>query len=233
MNHSLPHKARIIEIEHILPDTRIIRVARSGTGYPAFQAGQYAVLGFEGVEPRSFSIASPPSQPFLEFHIKNAGHGLSAYVFEKLKKGEDVWLSDPMGISYWQRSSRPLLALGGGVGIAPLKAIIEEHLAVQDPQPVYLYWGARDRSHLYLDKAFVRLQEKWPPFKYIPVLSEEKDELHYRSGFIGDLLQRDFATLNDLDIYMAGPAAMIEATLPVILQKGAEKNRIFSDFFSI
>lgn len=233
MTSSLKHRARIIDIQTIAADTRIVRVEPVGEAPPPFKPGQYAMLGVTGLDPRAFSIASAPKLPFLEFHIKNSGQGISKYVFEKAQINTEVKLSDPLGVNYWQHSARPLLALAGGVGIAPLKAIVEAQMQEEAAIPVHLYWGARDKTHLYLNGLFEGFSKKHPSFKYIPILSEEKDEKRYRYGMIDTALKTDLPDLKNFDIYMAGPAAMIESLLPVLTEKGAEKNRIFSDFFTL
>jgi NAD(P)H-flavin reductase len=98
---------------------------------------------------------------------------------------------------------------------------------------VHLYWGARVQSQLYLDDDFRRLTKKYPRFSYIPVLSDERNDPHYRTGLPSAAVAEDFETLAGVSIYMAGPAAMIDVTLPLLLHKGAEEDYIFSDGFGV
>lgn len=225
------YDGRVAAIEAPAPDTRIIRVTIDGGQRIPFQAGQYAMLSATGFEPRAFSIASAPHEPFIEFHIKSTGRGLSAYIFENWKAGEAVTLEAPFGDHYWRPASRPLLALAGGVGIAPLKAIIEAHFDHAAQSPAHLYWGVRDAAHLYLDSFFRDLQKKHPGFHYVPLLAHAEAPSALRTGFVGPAATQDFATFAGFNIYMAGPAAMVEATLPLLARHGAEKDYIFSDAF--
>ena len=54
----------------------------------------------------------------------------------------------------------------------------------------------------------------------------------YIPGLITQALAEDGESLRGHSVYMAGPRPMIEAILPLLLEKGAEKERIFSDAFS-
>lgn len=227
------YTGRVIEIHDISPDTRKISVEIDNRQRLPFMAGQYVRLALPGFEERSFSIASPPHEDLLEFHIKNSGHGLSAHLTGALQPGSSIGIRGPLGDSHWRPTERPLLALAGGLGIAPLKSIIDSCLYNRSHPPIYLYWGARHSTQLYLDGHFRALGKKHPRFAYIPVLSEEKDRPHCRTGLAGSAAAEDFETLAGMSVYMAGPPAMIEATLPLLLQKGAEEDYIFSDGFTL
>ncbi len=224
------HIAEVISIEDIAADTRILRLTLAHAARLDFLAGQYAHLSLEGLDPRAFSIASAPHRQHLEFHVKNSHRGFSAAVFTTLKKGDAVTVEAPFGDHYWRPSPRPLMALAGGVGIAPLKAVIEAQLAHNPAAPVTLYWGVRDEAHLYLDGFFETLAAKNAAFTYIPVIAHG-DTARRRSGYIGAAVTADNVNLAGNNIYMAGPAAMVEATLPLLLAQGAEKDFIFSDAF--
>lgn len=223
------YKGAVASVEEIAADTRIFRI---DTGGPLpHRAGQYALLHAEGFEPREFSIASVPDAPNLEFHIKTTGRGISQHIFDTWKEGTDVALEAPYGDHFWRPAARPLLALAGGVGIAPIKAIIEAHLAHDDAGPAHLYWGVRDETHLYLDAFFNSLRKGHHDFHYVPLLGQGTAGPGHREGFIGPAVEQDFPTLAGFSIYIAGPRAMIEATLPVLTQKHADPDWLFSDAF--
>ncbi|MDE1151883.1 MAG: FAD-binding oxidoreductase [Micavibrio sp.] len=233
------YPARVFFIEDIAADTRLLRLELDNGRKLPFRAGQYALLTAADVEPRAFSIASAPAAPYLEFHVKNSGHGFSAFAFNNLAIGSPVTVDAPWGDHFWRPSARPLLALAGGVGIAPLKAIVEAQLEhardAKTAAPVHLYWAVRDETHLYLDHFFLSLAEAHPAFAYTPIIAHA-DTTHAegagrRSGYIGPAVMADFASLAGHNIYLAGPAPMVNATLPLLLERGAEKDFIFSDAF--
>lgn len=226
------YTAKISGIEEPSIDTRILRVLPTGEHKPAFKAGQYALLHAPALEPRAFSIASSPHEPELEFHVKNTGRGLSAWVFNAVTIGMEITLEAPFGTHYWRPLGKPLLALAGGVGVAPIKAIVETHLLEDAITPVWLYWGVKNARQLYLDSFFRRLSEQFPRFHYTPVLTDPPAEgSRLRTGTLSTALCVDFPSLAGSVAYMAGPTAMVDATLPTLLDKGVARAHIFSDAF--
>ena len=221
--------ARITGIDDVAPDTRVLKLELENRQRLPFVAGQYALLSAAGHDARPFSIASTPDAAHLAFHIRSAGQGLSDFLVSSAKLGSEIFIEAPFGSSHWRASDRPLLALAGGLGVAPIKAILETQLGTAGSPPCHLYWGVRTADQLYLDHAFRSLAQKYPRFSYIPVLSDAEDNTPYRTGFISDAVTADFDTLAGFDIYMAGPPPMVAATLPALLHHGAENDRIFSD----
>lgn len=222
------YTARITGIDDVATDTRVLRMELENRQRLPFAAGQYALLSADGHDARPFSIASTPDAAYLEFHIRSAGQGLSDFLVSAARLGTTLSIEAPFGNSHWRASDRPLLALAGGLGVAPIKAILETQLAAAGSPPCHLYWGVRAADQLYLDHPFRSLAQKYPRFSYIPVLSDDADPT-YRTGFISDAVIADFDTLAGFDIYMAGPPPMVAATLPALLHHGAENDRIFSD----
>jgi CDP-4-dehydro-6-deoxyglucose reductase/ferredoxin-NAD(P)+ reductase (naphthalene dioxygenase ferredoxin-specific) len=227
------YDARVVSAQDVSPDIRVLRVMLADGGLMPFRAGQYAFLEAAGHDPRAFSIASSPGDPVLEFHIKSAGHGISAHVVRSLSEGAALIVKGPFGANVLQDDSRPFLALAGGIGIAPMKAIVEARLKASISAPVYLYWGARDVGQLYLDARFRELAAAHAHFHYIPLLSDVPSGGTFRKGFVGQAVAEDFTDLAAFSVYMAGPKAMIEVTTPLLLEKGVQKDHIFSDAFSI
>lgn len=206
--------SRVIDIISAAPGVRVLRLEVPG-GIPAFLPGQYVMLGAGGLPVRAFSIASAPGEPFIELHLRDTGHGLGAHSFAP---GEEVTLEGPLGTSVLQEGGGPLLAIAGGIGIAPMKSLLTAHLKKEGAE-ARLVWGVREAGQLYLDGYFKALETACPGFRYAPVVG----------GFVGDAVPEGLAAFN---VYLAGPKGMIDAALPVLARRGAEKSRIFSDAFS-
>jgi NAD(P)H-flavin reductase len=211
--------ARVTALQDIPPDTRILRVVLDDGARLDFLPGQYVFLGAPGVEARAFSIATAPGAEALEFHIRDSGQGFSAHAVRALKTGDILTLEGPFGTNVLRDDDRPVLAVAGGLGIAPLKSIVEARLQSPRAGPVTLYWSARGPEHHYLDAHFQQLARRHARFTYVPLVAAEAPALNV-------------ADLKDFNIYMAGPRAMTGALLPALLEKGAARERIFSDAFS-
>lgn len=228
------YQARIIGVEDVMSDTRILRAELAQRQRLKFRPGQYVHLRLGNAPARPYSLASAPDLDHIEFHIRSAGTGgLSDTLVEDTRPGTEISIEGPFGNSYWRGGDRPLLALAGGLGIAPVKSILEAHLAAAGSPPCHLYWGVRDETQLYLDHHFRSLAQKSPRLSYIPVLSDNSGTAEsaprLRQGFVSAALAEDFAHIADFDIYLAGPPPMVAATLPALLDLGADQTRIFSD----
>ena len=234
--HSIPDthaiiKGRVVDLKDVAPHIRIITVQTEHAQPFSFRAGQFAHLTFLGQSERPYSIASPPHQRTLEFHIKSVGHGVSAYITERLKPGEEVMIRGPEGNAFLRDThGGPILAIAGGLGIAPIKSILETALHRRLTMPIHLYMGGRQAQDLYLEAHFRGLSKLHPNLHIIPVLSEESENSgRYRVGQVGRIAVKDFPLLHEFTVYLAGPPPMISDIMPLLLEKGARESNIHSD----
>lgn len=226
-SQSQPHPAAVVSVRDAGAGLRVLRVALTdGASFP-FLPGQYAELAVAGETPRAFSIASLPGSE-IEFHVRDAGHGVSAALFA-LAPGGLLTVAGPFGDCVLRDTGRPVLALGGGVGVAPLKSMAEAYLQGPSAAPFRLYWGVRDAGQLYLDDYFHDLAAREARFAYAPLVAEGPGA---RQGLPVPAAIEDLKDLSGHDIYLSGPWAMAQAALEPLLAAGADRARIFSDAFS-
>jgi CDP-4-dehydro-6-deoxyglucose reductase len=138
-----------------------------------WQAGQYVDVMLPGERRRSFSLANPPHDAsLLELHVRRApGGAFSEQVFNGMKEGSLLRIEGPLGQFVYKDGDRPLLAIGGGTGYAPLKAILRQVLETGSRREISLYWGARTAEDLYEDEWLRALAARHPQFRYAGVTS--------------------------------------------------------------
>jgi ferredoxin-NAD(P)+ reductase (naphthalene dioxygenase ferredoxin-specific) len=225
---------RVAEVAALTHDIKRVRLAIESGGPFTFSAGQYASLRFAGLPPRDYSMANRPDEAVLEFHIRRMGPGsASAYVAEKLAPGEDVIVEGPYGSS-WLRDKHagPIVAVAGGSGLAPVKAIVETALALGLRQPIHLYFGARSERDIYLETHFRSLAERHGNLRYTPVLSQPSGKTSRRVGLVHEVVAADLAELDGAKAYLAGPPAMVEAaTTLLVAERGMRRADIHADAF--
>lgn len=220
-------------------DIHILRLRPPAGRTFAFSPGQFASLRFCGPDgplpPRDYSMASQPGAPEIEFHLRlTPGGTVGPILREHLALGDRVALSGPYGVSYLRRRHRgPILAIAGGSGLAPIKAIIEAALAAGMAQPVYLYFGVRAERDLYLVDHFSGLAARHTNFRFTPVLSQPKRPTMRRTGLLSDVLAADFATtdLAGAKAYLAGPPIMVETCTAVLTARGLPPQDCHADAF--
>ena len=215
--------ARVERMARLAPDVMGLWLRLPAIEPFAWQAGQYVDVMLPGERRRSFSIANPPHDPaFLELHVRRApGGAFSEQVFGSMKPGSLLRIEGPLGQFVYRPGDRPLLAIGGGTGYAPLKAMIREVLESGARREVVLYWGGRTSEDLYEDAWLRDLAAKHPRFHYTGVTG----------GLVHEAVLRGVAGLAGFDIYAAGPPAMIDAVRAELPRQGADPGRIYFDSF--
>lgn len=215
--------ARVARMRRLAPDVMGLWLRLPAIEPFGWQAGQYVDVMLPGERRRSFSIANPPHDSALvELHVRHApGGAFSGQVFGGMKEGSLLRIEGPLGQFVYRPGDRPLLAIGGGTGYAPLKAILREVLETGSRREVVLYWGGRSAADLYDDAWLRDLAAKHPRFHYTGVTS----------GFVHEAVLEEVPGLAGYDIYAAGPPAMIDAVRAALPRQGADPDRIFFDSF--
>ena len=118
-------RCRVAEIEAVTDDIRILRIVATDTSLFDWRAGQYASFKIDGFEARDYSIANAPGEDFIELHIRRSGAGgFSDFICDDLKQNDPIDIKGAFGGAYFRENHKgPLLAVAGGTGLAPMKAI--------------------------------------------------------------------------------------------------------------
>ena len=204
-------------------------------------AGQYALLSVPGQidEPRSYSFATPAGPngtQVLRFFIRQVPGGEMSSWAQGQVINTQIQVQGPFGDFYLrdanQASEQPILCIAGGSGLAPIKALLEAALSLNNPRPVTFLFGARRQQDLYCLDEIKQLQQQWAgEFSFIPVLSEEPEDSDW-SGARGLVTEHLAQHCNrNSQAYLCGPPAMLDAAEQQLQQLGVSTNNIFSDKF--
>jgi sulfhydrogenase subunit gamma (sulfur reductase) len=142
----LPRLAAIARVEEETPDTRTYFLAADDLDWRrAYHPGQFVELSVFGVGEAPFCLAqSPTRSDFIELTVRRTGavtNRLHTY-----RAGDVVGLRGPFGNEFpFERArGRNLLFVGGGIGLPPLRSLINyvlDHRA--DYRDVTVLYGAR------------------------------------------------------------------------------------------
>lgn len=227
---------RVAKIDRLNHDVIRLYLQLPSTERLQFMAGQYIDILMQGGKRRSFSLANAPhDDDYLELHVRHYAGGLfSGLAFSSLKEKSLLRIEGPLGSFFLREDSdRPIIMLAGGTGFAPVKSIIEHALQTGMENPVYLYWGARARSDLYLHELALEWSTGDNEFYYIPVLSDPQtgDQWRGRTGLVHEAALEDFTDLSGFDVYACGPPPMVHAVKDTFLERRLPEDRLFSDSF--
>ncbi len=199
-----------------------------------FLAGQWLNFVMKDGRKRAFSIANIPNiQKQIEIHIRHIEGGIfTDFVFNQLKTGDILKIEGPQGSFYYHDDYRDIIMVAGGTGFAPLKGIIEFLQQQKNKPNIHLYWGAKSKKDLYMHKKVKHWQQQGL-IKYTPVLSKPLNDDNWKgkTGYVHEAIIKDYHSLKDNVIYMAGPPAMIKVAKPAFLKQQARNKNIYFDSF--
>ncbi|SFI31348.1 NADH:ubiquinone reductase (Na(+)-transporting) subunit F [Jannaschia pohangensis] len=160
---------------------------------------------------------------------------VSSWLFA-LNPGDDIMLSGPFGDFHVQQTGREMVFVGGGVGMAPLRAMIHEELARGSERRIRYFYGARSRANLFYGDEFSALAETHKLFSWRPTLSDPMpgDRWTGATGFVHETLRAELSkhpAPEDCEYYLCGPPMMISAVLATLDRLGVEASAIFYDDF--
>jgi NAD(P)H-flavin reductase len=219
-------------------DRRTIDVAvlqvRPRTRYD-YQAGQSISLETD-LRPRLWRYYSPANAPrpdgLLELHVKARDGGpVSSALVRRVGVGDVLRLGPPMGhLALQPDSDRDLLLVAGGLGLAPMKALVDQVARHGPARRVDLFAGFRTEDQFYDAADFRRLQEENPWLSVTVAVSDDKIS-RLEHGDIGDVVLRHGPWLSR-EVCVAGPAPMVDDTVSRLLQHGVPQQRLHSEVFA-
>ncbi|MDX1454646.1 MAG: CDP-6-deoxy-delta-3,4-glucoseen reductase [Gammaproteobacteria bacterium] len=227
---------RVVRLEKLCHDVMGVWLKLPAVERLAFRAGQYIDILLKDGTRRSFSLANPPhDDELLELHIRHVPGGqFTTEVFDDMREKALLRLQGPLGTFYLRENSdRPVIMVGGGTGLAPLKAMVESAHYHGITRPIRLYWGVRAERDIYARELLEQWSSTLPDFRYTIVLSDpqEDDAWEGAEGFVHEVVVEDYPDLAAYDVYMAGPPPMVEAGKKAFLKAGLPYERLFFDSF--
>ena len=229
---------KIVKVEPLTHDIRMLEIEIDKP--MKFWSGQYVDLKIaECGTTRAYSMANRSDESNrLSFIIKKYPDGaFSSKLDGGLKPGDAVTANGPYGTCFLREGRPgPMLLIGGGSGMSPLRSILAAHLETGEQRPIRFFYGARTQADLFLLDEFAEIAAKIPDFKFIPALSnEEGGGWTGERGFVHEVVARhlkDEQLAGDMDAYSCGPPPMIDAVLPVLHMAGIEPEHIHFDKFT-
>ena len=201
-----------------------------------FEAGQYIDILLPGGRRRSFSIASPPhdARP-LELHVRRvAGGEFTDRLFHEEMRAALLTIEGPLGaFTYRPHTSHAprMLLIGGGTGIAPILSILRHLIENGIAREMQLFWGVRSEQDLYAHAALEQLSRRAASLTYAPVLSEASSAWRGLTGWVHDAALAGVRDLEAIEVYAAGPPAMIGAIQREYAARGSAASRLYFDSF--
>jgi len=229
-NIYLPHLATITEIEPQTPDTTMLRVVLEDSTLAqsfTYRPGQFAQLSIFGIGECPISIASTPTRKgSLEFCVRAVGQVTNA--LHELDVGHKIGIRGPYGNSFplAEIEGQNLLFIGGGIGLAPLRSLINYVLDNREHYgEVELVYGARSPRDLVFKGELNSWGEQEGVTAYLTV--DQGDE-RWRGpvGFVPPFLREIAPSPQEKVAFICGPPIMIKLVMEALEEMEFPPDRI-------
>jgi len=194
--------------------------------FPAGAPGQFVMVDLPGFPPLPISI-SRYRPDGIELTIR--GVGPASEHLAGLGRGDEVGLRGPLGRPWpLERAvGRDVVVVTGGIGLAPLRPLIDGLLAQRDRfDTIRLYYGARTPG----DRLYVDELAAWSARSDLEVattVDRAGPEWTGQVGIVTQLFDRAEWDGSRAVAFVCGPERMMEATARVLAERGLRPDRVF------
>ena len=203
---------KISSIEKLSSSTIRFSIELNDPTSLTFLPGQYVNVQIPGTElTRAYSFSSPPGASIASFVVRNVPNGkMSQYLSDIGKSGDEISFTGPNGSFYLREIKRPVLFLAGGTGIAPFLSMLESLSTTGAVHPIKMVFGVTNDMDLVALDQLEAMKTKLPGFEYRTVVASP-ESTHDRKGYVTEHIENDWLNQGDVDIYLCGPVAMVDA----------------------
>lgn len=206
-----------------------------------FEAGEYLTLqqtiGGEKVR-RAYSICSGVNEGELSVAVKRVPNGVfSTYATTQLKAGDVLEVMPPMGsfvFFYDIFGNRDIMLFSAGSGVTPMMSIAKTALSKTNIKVVFVYGNKSKEEALFFDE-IEALRIQYPErFLVHYAFSKQPWGDHYTGRINDRIVNEIFAKYKDLNwgrYYACGPTELVKNLREILLLRGIDKDRIFTELF--
>ena len=222
---SLRHRLKVEQIVHEGPGVYSIIMKGHALNKLEAQGGQFFGWRFltkgQWWISHPYSLSAAPTDKYLRVTVKDLGD--QSGVIKDIKPGTRVFFEGPYGTFVASRASKGHVVLvGGGVGITPLRALLEEFDVSKEIDVIYRASKAEDLvlRHELDELAKIRGAR-------VHYLVGSRNEHPMSAKYISALIP----AFRDADVYVCGPTPLVEAVKQAAKEGGIPKNRFHDEAF--
>jgi ferredoxin-NADP reductase len=209
----------------------------------AFKAGQFG--DFTLIKPvetdaegntRGFSLASAPYESDLMIATRMRDTAFKR-VLKTMEVGTEVSMDAPYGSFTLHNNSRiPAVFLTGGIGVTPVRSIVQQAAHDELPHKIFLFYSNRRPEDAAFMNALMGAEVKNPNYTFVGTMTEmEKSARKWNgeTGYINKaMLEKYIGDLTAPIYYVAGPASMVAAMRKMLNEAGVDDDNMRTEEFS-
>ena len=232
---------QLAEVVAAIEETpRVKTLVLDAPGWHGHRAGQHVDVRLTAEDgyrvERSYSIASAPEDAALALTVERLDDGeVSPYLVDELRPGDQLELRGPIGgyFAWDSAAGGPLLLVGGGSGIVPLRAILRHRVAAASDAEVRLIASWRTAGDIIYAAELAELAQV-PGVEVVHTLTRAAPP-----GWDGRRGRIDEAMLSELAWppaaaplgFVCGPTGLVEAVATALVELGHAPERIRTERF--
>ena len=224
------YQLRVAAIEGESPDAVSVYVTGRHLERMRAEAGQFFRWRFldraSWWEAHPFSLSAAPNTRWLRITAKSVGDHSQA--LRHVRPGTRVMAEGPYGnLTGRRRSRRRVLLIAGGVGVTPLRALLEA-LPAGPGDITLLYRATTERDVIFRSELDELARARGVEVRYLLGRRDKKPSplsAHHLRGHVPDLAERD--------IYLCGPPEMMNVAMRSLRSLGVRRSQIHRERFEL
>jgi len=234
------YQMTLVDRQRIARDTVAFWLDANGASFD-FRAGQHADFVFtdpsvqsESDNSRIFSLASSPHDKRPVMIAMRMRKTAFRNALKAAALGTKFTVSRPRGSFTLHRDvTKPAVFLTGGIGITPIRSILQWATQERLPHKLYLFYSNREAEDAAFIEEFESMTAQNPNFTLIPTVTGHKTlTWPYEKGHINrQMLTRYLLGLNGPIYYIAGPSGMVTAMTDLLTSSGVSDDDMRTEEF--
>ncbi len=217
------------KLAEVIEETPTIKTLVIAPGEPVeFKAGQFVQLTLPGVGEAPFTPSSSPLEPD-RLAITVLKTGTVTDRLHECQQGQTLGLRGPFGKGYplEKLKGKEVLIVGGGVGLAPLRALILALLAdLKAIKRMSIKYGARCTEELLYRNEW-KAWTKNAKVDFTSTIDNPQEGWTGRTGVVTTLLSGLDIDKSNCFAFVCGPSVMLKFTTFSLIDEGLTPDQIY------
>ena len=227
------HRFTVGRIEKETDDVTSLYITGRNLDEFPIRAGQFMILRFLSKQmwwqAHPFSLSCLPNEDHIRVSIKNLGDFTSQV--PTIPPGTNVLIDGPHGaFTAKQCTQEKILLIGAGIGITPLRSLIEEFM-LEKRDIVLLYSNRTSDGIVFHDE--LRILARKGQLTIHHVLSRDPDWTGEKGRIDQEKLRRLVPDLLERDVFLCGPVPMMLGVSHALRELNVKKSRIHYERFAL
>jgi ferredoxin-NADP reductase len=183
-----------------------------------------------------FSIASSPTEDYLLFTMRRRTASPYKQTLSQCHPGDQLTVLGPVGRFVLPADgSRPIVFLGGGIGVTPFRSMMRFATDRQLPHRIVLLYSSRTPEQIVYRREWEGLQRRNPKLTVVHTITRPEQSIQAWQGRVGRIdatLVREY--VEDVDqarFYLCGTPRMVWGMTRLLRTMGVGTDRIMVDVF--